>query len=134
MIKQRATNQIADVCRALLQRRTFTSWDLQLTSDQRLSVRNRIDAGKLQNYKLFVRPRVFDLQLATAAIFRQRQQPQSLMQSVWNVAVQLDGNFSVPPLCFRHTGQSDEFPVGRTFLSDRLLAFPWNGYSRISNS
>jgi hypothetical protein len=89
--------------------RALTARNLQFASDQRLRVVHRIDACELQNQQAFVRPEFFDLQRATAVVGRERGQPQSNLEPVGNVAVQLDRDFAVASLRLPHAGQGNEF-------------------------
>src|SRR3954470_17203060 len=59
-VENRASDEIADVIPPLLKPRALNSRNLQLRSDQRLSVRHRIDARKLQNQQALVRPQAFN--------------------------------------------------------------------------
>jgi hypothetical protein len=103
-IEQRATDQIAYVERAGFQLCALPGWKLQLAADQNLCIRNRINARDLQHQPVLVRPNVVDLQLAPAAVFRQRLNLQARVQPSRNIGVDLGGNFAVAALRFDYDG------------------------------
>ena len=77
-----------------LKLRPFFRRNLQLALEQCFRVRNRIDSGELQNQQAFVRPQIFDLQLAPRAIQRQREQPHAFHEPARHIAVHFRADFA----------------------------------------
>ncbi len=55
-----------------------------------------------------MRPKLFNLQLAPRIVFCKREKSHAGVESVWNIRVQLDGNFAVPSLRLEDAGERDE--------------------------
>ncbi len=97
-VEDDTSNEIADVSPSRLKPGAFRLWNLQFAADQRLSVRNRVNARKLQDQITLVRPKLFNFQFPPRSIIGQSPQPHTLVKSVRDVAVQLGCNFAASSL------------------------------------
>src|SRR5213079_3283009 len=67
-----------------------------------------MNATQFQDQVAFVRPQIFNFQLAPGAIFGKAPQMHSFAKSVRHIAVHFNCNFPVPALGFEHACKSDE--------------------------
>ena len=116
-----AAQQIAHIHPAGFKLRSLAARNLQFRLDQRIRVGNRIDANKLQNQKILVRPELFHLNFAPRVVRTEGKQLQPNSKAIGNIAMNLDRNLAVATLRFYDTSQSDEL------IRDFRLS-----YSRIS--
>ena len=109
VIQNRAADQVAYIRPALFQLRALGDRNLQFRSDQKLGVRHRIDAAKLQNQQALVRPDIFYFQFAPSVLqLWQREQLHASGESFRDVAVRFGTDLAVPALRFHDAGQGDE--------------------------
>ena len=112
VIENCTAGQVADVTPAWFKRSALTARHLQFASHERLSVGNRIHTRELQNQKVFMRPKLFNIQFAPCSIGLQSEEPHALGKPFRNVAVNLSGHFTMPALRLYRAGNRDELAAG----------------------
>jgi hypothetical protein len=90
MVKNYASNQVADVSPTRLKLRSLASRHLQFAAYQVFRVGDRINSRELQSQTILVRPQLFDPQLPPGFILSQRQKLQAHPKPAGDVTVRLD--------------------------------------------
>ena len=112
-----AADNLAHVRRARFQLGALLKRNLQFQPGKLLGVADAFHAGELQHHAALMKPVLFQLQFAAAAVGRQARQLPAFLEALGKIRVQLRHNFAAPPLRTQHASDGDELA----------------GYSTISN-
>ena len=108
LVEDRTSYEIADIGPTGLKVRSLGLWNLQLATDKRFSVRNRVNRREFQNQETLMRPKLFHFQLPPRSIICQGPQPHALVKPVRDVAVHLGCNFAASSLGLSDARQRNE--------------------------
>src|SRR5262249_37171172 len=110
-IGYRASDQVADVDRIVLELRPLARRNLYLTADQLFGLADGVHSSKFQYDAALVKPMIFQLHFTAPIFLIESKQPFTFGKALGEIRKQHCCNFALSSLGLGHLRDSDELPL-----------------------